>query len=110
MQNPYIRVGCFFATPFIGRISSAKKQESFNLVLHTVVSPPQLSVFHIKLTPLCIFERELHPVRYGLTPAPLAQVFMCSYLVVSSLSTQFAWCVRGCVSLLYPTAFVYPSI
>ncbi len=90
MPEPVFWAGCFFATPFIGRISSAKKQESFNLALHTVVSTPQLSVFHIKLTPPCIFERELRPVRYGLTPAPLAQVFMCSYLVVSSLPTQFA--------------------
>lgn len=101
-RNPYSGVGCFFATPFIGRVSSAKKQESFNLALHSVVSPPQLSVFYIKGTPLCIIERRLRPVRYGLTPVPLAQVFMCSCLTVSSLSTQFAWRVRGCFHCYTP--------
>lgn len=101
-RNPYSGVGCFFATPFIGRVSSAKKQESFNLALHSVVSPPQLSVFYIKGTPLCIVERRLRPVRYGLTPVPLAQVSMCSCLTVSSLSTQFAWRVRGCFHCYIP--------
>ena len=96
------KIGCgLFTAPFIGRISTVKKQESFNLALHSANA-----CLNYRFTTIALRSA---PCSVRLIPgSSFTQVFMYVCKAVMSLSTQFGWCAPGSFHHQAPASRVYP--